>query len=225
MKHRCALALLFVFVSASAAFAADPLKVHEAGFGPEIRGLRLGNPMTWPEMINTQANISRIKVPGVGLGPIGVFSLIIADNYKAVDFQSDSPSKPGKWIVVNFLDGKNVTIMNGGGGMLSKVPKSGTLGDFFALMKKNGLNYASTPSITLRDERIIQYSMGRKDLPTETSTTGDFAQWLSQTYNLGVMEQKNKNYEASNPTEGWRVVVTDSEVMVFSMPIPDSPKK
>ena len=212
--------LVFVFVCllAQPALAADPLKVHEAGFGPEIRGLRLGKPMTWPEMLNAQYNIRQ--------GPVApVFGMYIADTYEAVNQQDSSPGKPGKWILVNFLGGKNAMIMNGGGGMLSEAPKSGSLNDFFAFLKKSGLNYASTPNITLRDERVIEYSVDKKDIPQAASTAGDFAQWLRQRYVLGTMEQKGEAYEAGNPSEGWRVVVTDSKATVFSMPIPDTPQK
>ena len=212
------LVLIFVFLLVQPAFAADPLKVHEAGFGPEIRGLRLGKPMTWPEMLNTQYNIRQGVVAPV-------FGMFIADNYEAVSQQDSSPGKPGKWILVNFLGGKNATIMNGGGGMLSEAPKSGTLNDFFTFLKKSGLNYASTPNITLRDERVIEYSVDKKDVSPAASTAGDFAQWLRQRYALGTMEQKGEAYEASNPSEGWRVEVTDSKVTVFSMPIPDITKK
>jgi hypothetical protein len=114
-------------------------------------------------------------------------------------------------------------VSNSGGGIASKVPKSGTLSDLLVILKENGLNYIAGPNIMLRDERIIQYSMKREKLPTEASTVRDFAQWLSKTYTLGVMKQNGQNYEAGNPAEGWRVVVTEDEVQVLSIPRPDNP--
>ncbi len=42
---------------------------------------------------------------------------------------------------------------------------------------------------------------------------------MSKTYSLGTMEQKGKEYELRNPSEGWRVLVDDYKVAVFSMPI------
>jgi hypothetical protein len=209
----CALALLFIFMSVPPSYAVDPLTVHEAGFGPEIKGLQLGKSMTWSQMINTQTKINN-------KGPAYVppsFGVVIADNDKAATIETGS-SRSGKWIVVTFFVG-SAKITGSGGGIESKVPKSGSLNDLFVILQKNGLNYIATPNIKLREERMIQYSMDKKDVYMEGSTAGDFARWLNQTYSLGIMEQKGKEYEARNPLEGWRVVVSDDTVTVFSMPI------
>jgi hypothetical protein len=228
MKLFCALAFLFVFVSASASFAAgaDPLKVHEAGFGPEIRGLQLGKSMTWPQMINTQSNIlTRHDLPGMPKH-LPFFGIIIADNYKAASHKWTMQKYPqdlsGEWIVVTFGAGQ-VTISNRSGGIGSKVPESGTVDDLFVILKKNGLNYIGAPDIVLFGERVIEYSVNKDELPAEAATAGDFAGWLSKTYSLDAMEQKGKNYEIRNLSEGWRVVVTDSKMTVFSMPIGKPP--
>jgi hypothetical protein len=230
MKYIFASALLIVLLSASASFAVDPLKVHEAGFGPEIQGLRLGQPMTWPEMINIQSNIIT-RPDSTGLPKrLPLFGVIIADNYKAAShkltFEEFPSDLPGKWIVVSFgpVAGE-ADVSNSGGGIGSKVPKSGALDDLFVILKENGLNHIGAPNITLRDERVIEYSVDKEDLPIEAATAGDFAQWLDNVYTLGSMEQKGKDYEVCNPAEGWRVVATDNNVTVFSMPIPDDAQK
>lgn len=215
--------------------AADPMEAHEAGFGPEIRGLRLGNAMTLPEMVNTQANILKAKpepkpwVPGtplpVTVPTLFIFGLVVADNYKAIDYHDDSPSKPGNWIIVNFSSTHGPLIMNGSGGIIhSEAPKSGTLDELFAFLKKNGLNYASTPNLMLRDERVIQYSLGKDRLFVDTTTAAQLAQWVKTTCSLEKMEPAGEHYEASNELEGWRVVVTDDTVTVFAIPTPDSPQ-
>ena len=231
MKQVCVWAFLFVLSVASTAFAADPLTVHNAGFGPGIRGLRLGTPMSWLEMLDTQRNImkkpSKPWVPGtpppipVPVAMIG--SIYIADNGKAVDRQDNSTDKAGKWVLVNY-SANGASVMNGGGGMLSEIPKKGTLDGLFALLKKNGLNYASTPNITLRDERVIQYSIDKDKLPVDATTTAQLALWVKNVCSLKKIEQKGDHYEASNELEGWRMVVTDNTVTVFIMPIPDSPQ-
>ena len=231
MRH-VILALLSIFVAASVAFAADPLKVHESGFGPKIQGLQLGASMTWPNMVETQKKIiSSPRSSGPNIPPISrpaIFGMIIADNYEAAShkwtFKKFPTNLPGKWLVVSFLGiAGQANLSNSGGGIMSKVPKSGTLDDLFTVLKKNGLNHIAAPNIILRDERVIQYSVDKDDLPTEAATTGDFAQWLSNAYSLGTMAQKGTAYEARNPAEGWRVVVTDKQVEVFFMPIPDVP--
>jgi hypothetical protein len=220
VKPIYALALLFVFIFSSPVSATDPLKVHDAAFGPEINGLRLGAKMTWQKMISIQ-RVTRE-------GPFSIpspFGMIIADNESDVDRQDSSPTKKGKWILVNFFGGDGATIMNGGGGMLEITPKEGFMDDFFKIWKENGLNYASTPNITLRDERVIKYSVSRKSLPMETSATPEFAKWLSQAYSLGVMEQKGEAYEVSNLSEGWLIVATDGNVTVSAAPIKDKTDK
>ena len=222
MKHICALAFLTAFISLSPAFAAgnDPFKVHPAGFGPEIRGLQLGKPMTYPEMINEQREMNLLG-----------FNMVIADNYKAVDQQNRSSDKPGKWILVTFSTGNlmsgaiNISIVNGSRDVLSNLTENGTLNDLFEYLRKSGLNYASTENITLCNDRVIQYSVDKSTLVKETSTTGDFAQRLSKTYSLGVMEKKGHNYEVNSPSEGWRVVVTDDRVTIFSLPVPGNSQK
>ena len=225
MKRYSMLIVLLVFVSASVAAAADPLKVHEAGFGPLIRGLQLGKPMTWPEMLHMQANIIKNPKPWAPGTPPPIplpvsFSIYIADNGKAVSRQDSSTEMPGQWILVNFLAGKAL-IMNGSGGILSDTPKSGTVDELFAFLKKNGLNYASTPNITLRDERIIHYSIGKDALPVNAATAAQFAQWVKNVCSLKTVKQKGEHYEASNQSEGWRMEVTDTTVTVFPTPIPD----
>jgi hypothetical protein len=230
MKHIFALAMLIVFLSASASFAADPLKVHESGFGPEINGLRLGKSMTWPEMLSIQQNISyRYGPDGLLMGSPN-FGLIIADNYQAAvhkwTFEKFPSDLPGAWIVVSFgpVAGQ-ADVSNSGGGIASKIPDSGSLDDLFAILKENGLNYVGSPNITLRDERVIEYLVDKEDLPTEAVTAADFAQWLSNAYSLGTMEQKGQDYEVSHPTEGWRVVATENKATIFSMPTPDNAQK
>jgi hypothetical protein len=207
--------LIYLCLTVQSVHAEDPVKIHKADFGPKIQDLQLGKPMTWPQMLNIQRDISK------GLAG-AYFGMYIADNAEAVDQQNTSPGKPGKWILVNFLGGTNATIMNGDGETLSKVPKSGSLSDFFTLLKNSGLNYASTPNITLRDDRVIQYSIERSKLHSGMSTTEDFVQWFSKTYSLGAMEKKGENYESRNASEGWRAVVTDDKVLIFSVPIPDN---
>lgn len=214
MKHLRALTLVFVFTFVCAAHAADPLTVHKAGFGPTIDKLQLGKPLTLLEMLNAQFNIGNTVVPPM-------FSLLMADNPKAVDQEDSSPKQDGKWLLMNFTGPSHAMIMNGGGGMLALVPDGGTFEDLFKVMKENGLNYASTPNITICDERIIQFSMQKEHLPVKAATTEEFAQWLSTTYSLGTMEQKGDNYEAQNAAEGWRAVVTESVVTFYSAPAAD----
>ena len=230
MRYVWLLVFLFVCVVASASFAADPLNVHESGFGPKIQGLQLGAPMTWPTMVATQKKIiSRPRTIGPGIPPIShpaIFGMIIADNYKAANhkwtFEKFPTNLPGKWLVVSFqgISGQ-ASLSNSGGGIMCKVPKDGNLNDLFGILRKNGLNHIAAPNIMLRDDRVLQYSVNKDELPTEASTMDDFAQWLGKTYSLGAMEQKDQSYEAGNTAEGWRAVVTEDKVQVISMPIPD----
>lgn len=185
-------ALVCLCLTAQSVHAEDPMKIHKADLGPKIKNLQLGKPMTWPQMLNIQRDISK--------GPAGVhFGMYIADNVESVNQQNTSTGKPGKWILVNFLGDTNAMIMNGGGEMLSEVPKSGSLNDFFTFLKNSGLNYASTPNITLRDESVIQYSIKRDKLHSGTSTTEGFVQWLSKTYSLGAMEKKARIMNPAMP--------------------------
>ena len=79
--------------------------------------------------------------------------------------------------------------------------------------------------MVVRDERVVEYVLDKTNFPTKAATAEEFAQWLSAKYALGALEKKGRNYESRNPPEGWRVVVTEEKVQVFSMPIPDNSKK
>jgi len=218
MKRIISLAFLVILVSIASAFAADPFNVHEKGFGPNIQGLQLGEPMTLKTMIG---GAGRLESKGI---PATVFSVYMADSQEGVEF-GDSPARLGKWILINFHNTNNKLsgiIMNGSSSILSIIPKKGSFDELLAFLKENGLNCAATKNITLCGERIIKYTVGRHKFNPNITTSGDFAQQLSKSYNLGAMEKKGEGYEVNNASEGWSVLVTNDGITVFPMPIPDS---
>jgi hypothetical protein len=73
--------------------------------------------------------------------------------------------------------GQSSPVSNSRQGFANKSLQSG----LFVVLKKNGLNYIAAPNIILRDERVIQYSVDKVDLPTEAATAGDLAEWLGNT--------------------------------------------
>ncbi len=89
------LVLAFVCLLAQAAYAADPFKVHEAGFGPKLHGLQLGMPMTWSKMISAALEYQNLP------------TMFIADNYNDVvpeylEQQEESPDRSRKSISISF---------------------------------------------------------------------------------------------------------------------------
>lgn len=239
MKRIVMLASFVLLVSISSAFAADPFKVHEKGFGPKIQELQLGAPMTWSEMV-----LGARKLIGSGIDKTVPFTVFIADSLKGVE-RGRLPSRPGKWVAINIEHGLtfNGTVIDGSRGVISKLPKSASHEKLFAILKKNGLNFISTGNITLNGERIIQYSLHRDTLqafnderilqyllhsdssqeltPLAAPTADELAQWVSNAYNLGTMEKKGENYEVGNASEGWQVLVDQYKVKIMPVPIPE----
>ncbi len=223
MRGIAALAFLFSLLSLAPAFAADPFAAHQAGFGPKIQGLQLGMPMTWKELIGGERGRHRREgAPGTYAMP---FSVYLADSRNGVA-QEASVKRSGNWILINFMNSGNLsgTIMNGGGPVMSKLPKQGTMDDMFALLKKHKMNYASTDHVTLRDERVLQFSLARFKFNAPASGPDEFAQWLGKTCNFASPEKKGKDYETRNTEEGWLVQVTEDQVRAQALTAPDSPK-
>lgn len=225
-----AMVSLLVLFATSVAFAADPFNVHESGFGPEIQGLQLGKPMILSEQIATEKRITTTKSVSAASSPYlvptppGIFNVTVGDSYKSVANKHPTP-KPGKWITILFSSDGPATIMNGGGGMLAKVSQKISLDDLLVVLEKNGLNHASSPHLLVRDNRVIEYSVNKDILVADDFTVDDFAQWLNEKYNLGEITKRGDCYEASNPAEGWRALVSKDEVKFFTVQIPDNPKK
>ncbi|MDR2055119.1 MAG: hypothetical protein LBQ10_04545 [Desulfovibrio sp.] len=108
---------------------------------------------------------------------------------------------------------------------MDKMPKEGNADVLFARLKNLGLRYAAAPHLTVRDGRLIEYSLERKRFDTAAESAEDFAQWLSRMFSLGPMEKKGNAYEARNPSAGWRAVVKIDGVQFFTLPILDDKKE
>ena len=127
MKTIIALACLFLLLPVSTSFEADPLKTHEAGFGPEILGLQLGKHMAWTEMIDAEKKIhiarSEAEPPEMVTMPNGdllqrkpilpphIFGMTVANNYKAL-VETNPLSIPGQWITLHFFENSTVQIIS-----------------------------------------------------------------------------------------------------------------
>lgn len=210
---------LFIFVALlclpSPAFAADPLKTHDGGFGPAIGGLQLGQHMTWQEAVKRRTSRT---------GPYShIFSIYIAYKPGVIRFFEGGMEARGDYIEIH-VNGNRATV-SGAGKVAQKLPKQGTLDDYFAVTEKNKMNYVSVGNIVMYNGRVIEYSLFASEIKAPYPSTEKFAQWLSTKYNLGQIEKKKESYEVSNPSEGWLVVVKNHVMEVSCIPIPGGKNK
>jgi hypothetical protein len=212
MKRSFLLFLLLFFASTSAG-AADPLKIHDGGFGPSIDGLQLGQTMTWQDIIkNITANAT---------GPFGhVYSIFIADRPESVRMDGGSVIFSGEYYVWINMNGNKGSINIAGNAMIAKLPQQGSLEEYFAVLYQNKMHYVYTHRIAIYNNRVTRYSLFASDLQAPAFEAKDFSEWLSEKYDLGPIEKKKENYEVSSPSEGWRVVVSEGRVEVSCMATP-----
>jgi hypothetical protein len=102
----------------------------------------------------------------------------------------DCGTKFNKFVVINCFGSGSLQIMDSGGGVMDKMPKEGNADVLFAHLKNLGLRYAAAPHLTVRDGRLIEYSLERKRFDAAAESAEDFAQWLSRMFSLGPMEKK-----------------------------------
>jgi hypothetical protein len=203
------LVCLCVLLFAGSAFAADPFEVHEGGFGPKIKGLQLGMPMTWTEM-------------AVWLLQNGRSEFVVSFSGSASDVRLIFKGEGEKITGWDFGYSESEDIKKKFAG------KNFPLEELFEELRKDGYTSASYLSydgaVSVNDNRLSRFELSKgRDFDAESKPIGDFAQELAAAYSLGTLEDNHDNsWSSSNPAEGWEVRISEISGGIVSVyPIPE----
>ncbi|MDR2179299.1 MAG: hypothetical protein LBP21_03230 [Synergistaceae bacterium] len=182
------LVLIFAVSAAGGAFAADPFKVHKGGFGPKMKGLQLGMPMTWVEAV---AWGSQYRFP------VRIFFFQGPRIVFAIDITGEEGKVTGWKIVDGTLQAE------------FENKQELTLGELFEELKRKGVDSANIGGITVRNDRVAFFELLKgKHFDAESMPLADFVQALVDTYKLGTVSGNARNgYDGQNASEGWAVQI------------------
>ena len=211
MKKICVLVSVFLcFLLAAPAIAADPFDVHEAGFGPRIKGLQLGMPMTLTEMV----------AAGLEVWPGDTFNLYIHDigqkGNLGLQFTKDGNQLKG-WEINDILTFDRAA--------QREFSKYETLEELFEAVSKEGFSGVSCNGGSFyfyinSKSRVNRITLFNRVFNAQDMSHREFAQALLNAYNLPSLEGGRNVYTGKNLNEGWQVEIYEDRIRVFPITIP-----